>query len=593
MKSKTLKLIPILLIIVVALSLCAGLFGCDKDKKQRERDEKLRVQSVETIEDAFLNILDEGWSANMSDEQLVATANVGDYIVAKGWTQLFCDTLYASALQTAKLRNLSDALTSDEGNALLENFNENAELLLPVLREVGFTKEDISALFYDLVTALVGRSRETLMDIGDELMRVRQMKGLTVASAQNLGTCIGDISAAIEDLAPTQSEKTEMLNAFEEASDAVEATIGFAYDMFFNTLSDEMWSDLFEGGALENISDSEIEIVMDSMLDSIDDLRKVLTTQNVRRLNAALSMFISNFDEEELSSVMFAQIVTYAKSVNMFVGATHMALDVVSSVGEVIGTPQMIANIKDNAESWQADSPTKVYNAAALFASLTQNFMGRYDEASLCAEFDGLAELCGSGSDCDIDQAALLMGVDLLLNLAGIDPSAQEDSFFVRHPDAVSGDDLTDMISAAFFMKWNLDSFKENYYKFRRGEAQLSNVIAALNRCNFAELGVQFSEGAITAENVGRAYGFFMSEGLAAVKRHIAPLIAKAVRDIKMFVSDYYAEGSAYRAALEKIAEREFVNASPSQEMMDELNKDLVDCGMFGIVYLLTGANIA
>lgn len=591
-KRRICKFLVAMVAAAMVAALCFTLVACNGDAKRKRRDAQERAESVRRIEDDMLAAMGEGWSVDMTDEGLIALDRPGDYIVAKGWTALFGDTLEASVLQTAKLKRFATVTSSEEGKALMSDFADNAEHILPLLREVGLTKEDISTLFYDMTASLIKECGGTLNAIFDELMSARQLAGLGAAGRENVSECIADINAAKTDLVPSESRKQEMTAAFEDARGAIEGTIAFAYDMFFGALSDDMWEQLFASdGALVNITDSEIELVVSALLQNISALKATFTDEQIVKLNGAFDLLIDCFDEEVLTSVLYGQVVTYAKYANMIVGAAPLLLDVISAAGKTLGTPDMLAQLRDNFEGWNMEDGTMLNNVAVMTAKAVTEFLDGYDAASLKAALNRMMTMSGAGkagAAFDMDISALILAVDAMINIADTHLDEEGNSVNIRHEDALSQQNITDMFYSAFALRANLEKFKRAYFDFRRGDTDRIHFLNALNACGFARLGVVYDNNAeITQDNVAEAYEFYMRDGVAAIKTKMSALTVKAARDMEMFVDDYYGAGSAYMAALNDIAERPIANEPLDDAQLAALNDALRGSGIMGMAYLV------
>lgn len=591
MKNKTLKIISALLALCLVVALSAAFAGCDGNRKRRQRDAVERAESVENVENSFLSAVNENWGYKLSDAHIALLEKPGDYVVASGWTDLFGEALKNSELQTAKLKNLASAMDSQEGKALLESFGENAQSLLPVLRSVGFTKYDISSLFYDLAYSLINDSGKTLDGIMSELGRVRKISGLTSNALQNVVSCVADVNSAKSSLVPSVSERERMTEAFENARGAIEATIGFAYDMFFGTLTDDLWQDLFEGsGALENITDGEINLVVSSLLSNVDSLKTALTKQQIDATNLAFDLLINNFEEDALSSDLYAQIVRYAKYVNMFIGAAPMLLEAINSVGAALGTPEMIAELRDNASHWNPDDGTAFNNTSVIAANIIKNFMEAFDATSLKAQFETLLDMSGANNPAgvlDIDKMSLLLGIDSILNVVNM--SFEEEDMNIRHPDILSQDELADMMSSAIGTRAGLNRLKQTYRAVKRKEERIDRFIVAVNACRFGELGVLYNNNEqITEDNIDAVYDFYMSEGVSAVKKKMAGLCQKAKLDLDKYIDEYYEQDSPFRSALLSVAAMPLTSTGLDEAAMDALVQALKTAGLEGIVQMFS-----
>ena len=169
-KEKLTILIACLLVVCLTISLCA----CHK----KGIDEKAkRQQAANDVGAAFTTGVNSSWAWDMSDEAAAGVQNPGDYVMTRSWTGLICSVLENSSLQTGKITALANALSSNDGKTLLSDFASNAELLIPLLKQVGFTPSDVANLTYDLLCALVDKGAETLSSMRDRLVSVRLRKG--------------------------------------------------------------------------------------------------------------------------------------------------------------------------------------------------------------------------------------------------------------------------------------------------------------------------------------------------------------------------------------------------------------------------------
>ena len=157
MKKNLSKAISVLFAVMLTAVTAVALFACN-NRNDNDADAKLRADNVAALKDRLLNAADEKWSGEMDNADVAALKNAGDYVVAAGWADLICDVFEGSALQTGKLTSLKNYVLSEDGQKLLKDFEGNAELLIPLMRAVGFTPTDISNLTYDLLCALVSDS---------------------------------------------------------------------------------------------------------------------------------------------------------------------------------------------------------------------------------------------------------------------------------------------------------------------------------------------------------------------------------------------------------------------------------------------------
>ncbi|MDE6302010.1 MAG: hypothetical protein K2M36_00270, partial [Clostridia bacterium] len=318
----------------------------------------------------FLSRVNKDWSADTGKEELIAMDSASDYIVAIEWAEFVCDVLVNSSLQTGKLQVLAEIAQSEEGKKLIDDFTENAELIVPLFRRVDFTPTDISNLVYDLLRALAEESGEVFDGIIARAEELRGMTGVTPAVYQKLSGVIGDMSAAKNKLVPTSAERDEMLAAFEKAKEPMSALIEFAYNMSVTVANDNLFDVLLGGeGALADISNSEIITLIGTLRENIADLKLALTEDAVNSLNGAFDLIINKFDGSSVASVLYAQIVQYSKTAYMLVDIIPFMCDIAYSASEVFMEGELIDELKQTVGK-ELNNYARVANSAIITAKL-------------------------------------------------------------------------------------------------------------------------------------------------------------------------------------------------------------------------------
>lgn len=118
MKNK-LKMISVTLALVLALCVC--FVACNKTKPDPAKE---RADAVASVENAFMSGVVDGWTNSLDEQSLKDSEDAGDYIVTLGWTKMICSVVSESDLQTAKIKSLANALSSQNGKTLLGDFEK-------------------------------------------------------------------------------------------------------------------------------------------------------------------------------------------------------------------------------------------------------------------------------------------------------------------------------------------------------------------------------------------------------------------------------------------------------------------------------------
>lgn len=569
-KEKLTILIACLLVVCLTISLCA----CHK----KGIDEKAkRQQAANDVGAAFTTGINSSWAWDMSDEAAAGVQNPGDYVMTRSWTGLICSVLENSSLQTGKITALANALSSNDGKTLLSDFASNAELLIPLLKQVGFTPNDVANLTYDLLCALVSDGAKTLSDMRDRLVSVREemRKDLatTDSALKNVADAIVSTDVAIQNFAPSEQEKQDMISAFEQAKHPMNMLVSFAYNMSINAITDDLYSKLFDGsGALGSISESELQTLVNSLLSNVTSLSNSLDEQSVAKLNVALGLVIDKFDSNAISSSVYAQIVKYAKYAYMVVDIIPSVCDVVIAGGDVLANGSFLEDFIAVAKSSATlDEKTCTVNKAILAARAANGVLG--GDSFTKEQLVAVIEKMGAQGIQEYQKATPIFALDLALNFSSLIESIEGDDtgkWNVTHKDVMDEDTLATVASTVLFFNKGFDTFKETYQKWTKGEATTSQLAMQASICGFDSF---LSEGQSNNYNVNTQteqwYNYYVTTGLEAVNRKVAACMIKVENDLKAFVEDYYAENSDMKAAIKQLADMSIVSQNLTEEEID------------------------
>lgn len=556
---------------LIACLAAVSLVACDR---KGESESEKRTRAANSVGAAFTTGVNSAWEWNLQDSDVAKVEKPGDYVTTRSWTALICQVLEKSSLQTGKITALANALQSKDGKALLADFTANAELLIPLLKQVGFTPNDVANLTYDLLCALVSDGAKTLSDMRDRLVSVREemRKDLTTTDSalKNVADAIVSTDVAIQNFAPTEQEKQDMISAFEQAKQPMNMLISFAYNMSINAITDDLYSKLFDGsGALGSISESELQTLVNSLLSNVTSLSNSLDEQSVAKLNVALGLVIDKFDSNAISSSVYAQIVKYAKYAYMVVDVIPSVCDVVIAGGDVLANESFLEDFIAVAKSSATlDEKTCTVNKAILAARAANGVLG--GDSFTKEQLVAVIEKMGAQGIQEYQKATPIFALDLALNFSSLIESIEGDDagkWNVSHKDVMDEDTLATVASTVLFFNKGFDTFKETYRKYTKGEATTSQLAMQASICGFDSF---LSEGQSNNYNVNTQteqwYNYYVTTGLEAVNRKIAACMIKVENDLKAFVEDYYAENSDMKAAIKQLADMSIVSQNLTEE---------------------------
>lgn len=570
----------LVLLLVLVLILCASLVACNK--RGQIDAQKERARQVERAEQTFLVGLNSQWNANLSDEDVAKLDTAGDYVVTKGWTGLVCEVLKDSSLQTAKIQTLADTLESEDGKKLLEEFSQNAELLVPLLKRIGLTSGDVSSLAYDLVSKLIQSGSITVSQIVDRLDDIKDVmiqNGASAAAVQNVSENRVVLNLAKQSLNATDAQKREMQSALDNAKNAFGELIAFAYDTSVNTLTDELYSKIFaEDGALSNVSESELSTLVSALLGNVSKLKNALSQSEVEKLDIALNLFIENFDDKNISSQVYAQIMIYAKYAYMVVDVIPSLCEVAEASREVISSKAFIEDFLSCVKlenDGALDDSANTFNKLVLSARVIDGIMGegRFDQNGINALID---RVCEQGKD-GYQKAMPVITLDLLLNVSElVSGDYGDEDFSPVHSDVIDSDTLALMIVSLIFSS-NVEKMKQAYYDFEMNptKANLQALYLKASLCNIEGIlgeSYPYSRPSTPDEStipyIKQWYQWNVSR-IDAVSQKITSCVDNVKADLKLFVSDYFADGSESRAAMRQIAGWQIQKENISEGVMN------------------------
>ena len=535
--TKSVKILIAILVcsVIAAGAVLGGVFGARAvaDKKHREEEQaayNARREAVDSVEREFLLGINENWA--LSDAELGQLETAGDYVVFKSWTELVKEELFKSNLQTAKITALSDALKSEQGQKLFEDFENNAELLIPLIRRVGFTSSDVSNLVYSFLCAFVDEGANVLNTARDQLVAVK-----SELNAVNVNKNLAAVNTELEYLNFSAEEKRNILADLADAENAIKELASFAYTTSITTLTDKMVEIIAsEDGALSDITDGEIQAVVDAMLGNMRELKQNMTTSEIAKLNKAIKTITDNFDGNPSTSRIFSQIVSYARFAYVVTDSIPYLTSMVLASAEAVDAA-FLTDVRTYVDySSSSSEDLQLMNMSVISAKILKALYENIAKSDLLALLDTLETQAKS----DYRRALPIVALDFYFNIMAYNDETEE----VLHPDIIDNDTFLD--ETMYFLTYGLISnFERKYYDYLNGSATLDDVRKAANACPFDKLGISNPYSRDT--NTREWFEYYMTETgkvLSETAKEIAPIL-KA--DLVACIDDYYADDSAVK----------------------------------------------
>lgn len=570
--------------IVLALILCISLFfACDKDDEKRKQQIR-RENATASVVTAFMTGVNEDWSTNLDDNAVANLETPGDYVTTLYWTRFVCDVMASGDINTSKIEALSTSLNSQQGRQMLSSFDENAQLLIPILKEVGFTATDISGLVVNLMKSLSQDGTAVFDAISEKLSAVKELARNNQSAYGNVLDTISAIGTAKNVFRPTQEEKTQFAKAIDDATRAIENLVDFSYNMSINSITQDLFDTLFDdNGALGDISNTELVTLINTIMQNVRDFKVAMSEEEIAKLNVALDLVIKKFDTDVVTSAIYAQIVKYAKYAYMVVDVIPTVCDLVVASGDILANQDFLNDLKlceENKNTLNED--TNRLNATIISAKIIKSVLSKFDSQSLATALDKI----GSQGVLEYQKATPILMVDLLLNFNMFLEADGKDSLEVIHTDIMDLETIQKSMSLALFFNSGFDKFREDYAKFCRGEIDIYALNNSANVCSFEKLGIENPYNAITQTDAW--YKYYAVEGVKKINAFVKDAMPKVIADIKAFANDYYGEDASVRDALQTIASWEiFVEDVNGDTVMSEYGAVIQKAYMSGVWFVM------
>ncbi len=577
---KAIGVLSVILALILSVSLFCACNKNDEERKERER----RENATASVVSAFMSGVNEEWTVDLDDNSVANLEKPGEYVTTLNWTQFVCKVMANGNISTSKIEALATAFKSQQGKQMLSSFEDNAQLLIPILKEVGFTATDISDLVIGLIKTIAQDGVGVFDTISERLMSVKELARTNQSAYDNVVDQIATISTAKGLIASTAEEKEDFAKAIDDAKTAIESLVNFSYNMSINSITQDLFDILFsEDGALGDISNTELVTLVNAIMQNVQDLKNAMSAQEITRLNVALDLVIKKFDTDAVTSAIYAQIVKYAKYAYIVVDIIPTVCDFVMAGGDILANQDFLNDLKlceEHKETLNDD--TNSLNSTIIISKILQSVLSKFDRNSLSLALDQI----GSQGVLEYQKAVPIMAVDLMLNFNMLLQADGADSLEVIHTDVMDLETVKGGLSIVLFFNSYFDKFREDYSKFCRGEIDAYALRDSASLCSFEQFGAQNPYNLVTQTDAW--YRYYEVEGKKKVNEFVKEAMPKVIADIKAFADDYYDESTGVKDALQTIASWEIlVERMDNDVIIGEYAPTIQKAYMSGIWFLM------
>lgn len=559
------------LVLIFTMVLSGAILVACNPKGNGDAAEKERAAACDALRANALAAVNDAWTDGLSDEQIVLLPDAGKYVLAVNWTGSLADFLKNSALQTEKIKRLADFLATDEGKQTVRNVSGNIDGLINVFNSVGFTSADAQSLVYDGLLFLVGSAQSVFEATQNKLSAL-----LPAAT----GDAYDDISAQLDStrqmLAVYDDNPEAVDNAAAElakAEQGIKSLTDFAYRTawtFGGGDSGESLgglAELFSSGSLSGVSDREAFVYIDSVMNSLRELRATLTDEQIAALSSAFDSLenlletavlpVELFENTEGNTTRLDTILENLYglrfSVDWLQSGTDWLIDALDMIYETDETGAYTYRFVRRITEAFADKEYVEENSLILICEVMYNALQKIPASEIKAKINAYSD------ETDLNKLAVILMTSGYLRALEISGSAE--------PDPTLNDELT------FAMRvYALKAFKASYRTYlATGDRQGSGITKNNTRILVEYIGkqdqglTQYGDG--HGEITQTWYDGIVAEATAKLTADAQSMKNDAIGNICAQIDKWYTDTDGLAA----FAARTFVNADTTEEELKDL----------------------
>lgn len=546
-KTNVRKTITICLAAVLTLVLSLTLFACNKNKNKPA--DTSRQDACNEFVSAVLTTKNSSWSADLTAEQIAAYDDGGNYIVAYYWTEFVSDVLYSSDLQTAKIQQLAHTMSGENAKAFIANPEVNGGLLIPLLKEVGLTSDDVETLVYDGLVAFLNDAESVFDSCLTKVNEVLLLPSQSETARDNLNAVKTQTEQNKVAFTEYGGENGEVLSAVKDAESGLKTIAGFCFStsMLFDSEGESDLISAIGSGALSEITLSETVTYLNSILSSVASLKDALSDEKLRSVESALGLIMDKFDGIPFGSDTFIQaVLSYVNYAYAAISYIPLVCTFTSDCGAYMltsdgegGYPALSALLTsfndENYYTVNEGSESPLYYNSVI--PLTQMVLAALDvdfketnSVTLSVQLEtardyvkGILNGFSTSASGDYRKKLVLLYLDYMLQRG-------ENATL---PEA----DLTELgnIMVVSFM---LNSFKSEYASYVAGRSENANKLnnKLTTFTNFGVTGISSS-----ATPTSEWYKGIVTAVETAINQRMNGLISKVTADISLHADDFFA----------------------------------------------------
>ena len=329
------KKILVLIAFVLCLLLLATMFvACNKKTDDLNRDDKeeaeARDNALLALSNALLSADSDTWKANMTDAEIAALSDAGDYIVSESWISFFCDVLDMADIRTSKIDALANVVTKavqdekDRQEKAKETTTPDDDDLKPttlfgyirlVVSQSDFLGSEMASLAYVLLREVIDHADTVYADAYNTCIRISERGDLSGDTRNNINAAKKDIERAKNylDYQLPETKQQQILTSMENAKSDFQSIFTTMYEtlaILSVDVSSLMKNAGSESSSISSLSTQDILNVLSSVKKTIGESNDYFANNQTKVRNVSQIL-------REISDIVDTMAAT-----NKIIGAT-------------------------------------------------------------------------------------------------------------------------------------------------------------------------------------------------------------------------------------------------------------------------------
>ena len=245
----------VFIVLVLCLLLLVTMFvACNKNEdlnEDKQKETENREAAILALSNTLLSADSDTWKANMSDDEIAALSDAGDYIISNTWINFFCDVILGADIRTSKIeainrvaaeaikeekeRRQKASSQADTTNDISEDAKTVFEYVKLFVSKSDLLGKEMASLAYELLYKVIDEADLVYAEAETICLRISERGDLSSATRENINAARKEIERATTYL-HTQLPETKQQELIGQMAKA-EEDFQSIFTTMYNTLA--------------------------------------------------------------------------------------------------------------------------------------------------------------------------------------------------------------------------------------------------------------------------------------------------------------------------------------------------------------------